>query len=299
MNLNSCPPELHSYICELACLDDGSTVRALSLVSKYFREIARPFLYQSVAISGLDKIALLVAKLDSTPSHLRQIRHLFITDHAAGKQPYNVGPPNGSDSANIIRILSLAAPTAETLSFISRSPATSTAAIAQLFRLTFPRLRDLTVSGFYPFLTAKPMPSLERLHLHGNRNPHGLLQMGGLDDACPSLTHLRVSGLSMALSFALELQEAFSDDNTSPFPSTLSPHIRQLLVQPAPTLPASGKPAAAHAREQLMMDQLSKLKAPNGVRFEVLGRPEGDALYDSFRRDWQARLEGGEGCWIS
>ncbi|KAF9458500.1 hypothetical protein BDZ94DRAFT_1270402 [Collybia nuda] len=298
MNLNACPPELHSYICQLACVDDGITVRALSLVSRYYREIARPFVYQSVAISGTGNVAGLVERLEATPAHLRHIRHLFIADQASTKPPNSPKSPCAPETAAIVRVLSFAAPTVETLSFVWRSPATSTMTIARLFRLRFPRLRELTVSGFYPFLTAKTMPSLERLHLHGNRNPHGLLQMGSLDDACPSLTHLRVSGLSMAVSFVSELQEAFSSDHTSPFPATLSSHVQQLIVQPAASLPASGKPGTSYFRDQAMMDQLQALKPRKDLSFEVLERPDGEELYESFRRDWKARLEGGLGCWL-
>ncbi|GLB43626.1 hypothetical protein LshimejAT787_1401380 [Lyophyllum shimeji] len=174
----------------------------------------------------------------------------------------------------------------------------STPAISRLFRTSFPRLRELSVSGFYPFPTSPAkMPSLERLHLHGNRNPHGLLQSGGLDEACPSLTHIRVSGLSMAVSFALELQEALSNVETSPFPSKLPPRIQHVAVQPAPPLPASGKPAASHARDQLMMEQLAAVKTPRGVTFSLHPRGHADIPDESFRQDWLAQLDGGEGCW--
>ncbi|KAF5385359.1 hypothetical protein D9615_001019 [Tricholomella constricta] len=304
MNMKLCPPEIHSYICELACLDDGRAVQALSLVSRYFRDIARPFLYQSLSISGSDKISMLASELETTPPHLRSMRHLFISTHPTSGKLNNEPtiPSTGLESTAILRILTLAAPTLETLSFVSASPAMSTSSISRLFRTSFPRLRELSVAGFYPFPSSPgKMPSLERLHLHGNRNPHGLLQMGGLDEACPSLTHLRVSGLSMAVSFALELQEAFSGVETSPFPSKLPPGVRHVVLEPAPPFPfpASGKPAASHARDQLMMEQLEDLTPPQGVEFSLLARADAHIPCDTFRRDWIERLDGTEGCWAT
>ncbi|KAF8888307.1 hypothetical protein BD779DRAFT_465024 [Infundibulicybe gibba] len=61
--MDTCPPELHSYICRLACFDDGTTVRALNLVSRYFHEISRPFLYQSISLYSHDQVDELVSKL--------------------------------------------------------------------------------------------------------------------------------------------------------------------------------------------------------------------------------------------
>ncbi|KAF8079213.1 hypothetical protein FPV67DRAFT_1467917 [Lyophyllum atratum] len=301
MNIHLCPPEIHSYICQLACLDDGRTVRALSLVSQYLREISRPFLYQSLAISGPNKISILASKLERTPAHLRSIHHLFIsTQPTPGESNHEpINPPNTAESTAILRILTFAAPTLETLSFVS-SPATSTPAISRLFRTYFPRLRELSISGFYPFPSSPgKMPSLERLHLHGNRNPHGLLETGGLEQTCPALTHIRVSGLSTAVSFALELHEAFSGIETSPFPSKLPPRVHYVAVQPAPPLPPSGKPAAANARDQLMVEQLKAAKSPQGVIFSLLARTNTHIPDESFRRDWIDRLEGREGCWAT
>ncbi|RDB24344.1 hypothetical protein Hypma_008404 [Hypsizygus marmoreus] len=296
MNMNLCPPEIHSLICELACLDDGRTVRALSLVSKYFYEIACPYFYQSIALSGSHNITALAFKLENIPPHLRLIRHLFISSEPVEKcdrKLEKIAP--SSESMVLLRVLALAAPTLETLSFVHTSPAVSTPIISRLFRLSFPNLRELAVSGFYPFPSSPgKMPVLERLHLHGNRNPHGLLQMGGLDQAFSSLTHLRISGLNMAVSFALELQEALSGESRSPFPSKFPARVRRVIVQPGPPLLASAKPTASHTRDQLMMAQLAVLRPSRVVDFSVLPRSETPG---SFRQDWLDRLGGAEGFW--
>ncbi|KAG5649114.1 hypothetical protein H0H81_006177 [Sphagnurus paluster] len=243
-----------------------------------------------------------MSKLELTPPHLRFIRHLFISTHSNGEvtdqEPRKLS--NGLESTAVIRILTLAAPTLETLSFVSTSPAVSTSSISRLFRTSFPRLRELSISGFYPFPSSPgKMPLLERLHLHGNRNPHGLLQLGGLDNACPSLTHLRVSGLSMAVSFSMELQDAFNGMENSPFPSKLPPRIRHVVVEPAHPLPLSGKPAALHVRDQLMMEQLTDLKSPEGLKFSFLPRAVNQSIPESFKKDWLARLCGAEACWMT
>ncbi|KAG6826352.1 hypothetical protein H0H92_000217 [Tricholoma furcatifolium] len=293
MNFHLCPPEIHSYIFQLACLDDGRTVRALSRVSKYVREASRPYLFQSLCISGSTQITALASALQNTAPHLRYIRHLFLSTH---KNTADVPPTpkasDAADSAAILRILTFAAPTLETLSFISSSPTMGTRAISQLFRTSFPNLRELSISGFYPFPSAPgKMPALERLHLHGNRNPHGLLQAGGLDEACPSLTHLRVSGLSMAVTFALELQEAFTGADASPFPSKLPGRLRHVVIEPATPLSASGKSAANQARDELMMSQLEHLEPPQSVDLVLLPRAVADGAYDTFRQDWSDRLD--------
>ncbi|KAF9448535.1 hypothetical protein P691DRAFT_639233, partial [Macrolepiota fuliginosa MF-IS2] len=194
------PPELHSYICSLACTDDGYTARSLSRVSKYFAQITLPYLYQSLCISEPTRIRNLAKKLQTTPAHQRRIHHLFISD-ASGERDL---------ASSIISILTLSAPTLETLALVAPAPLSSTSLIARLLRTRFPRLYELTISGHYPFPSSSPscFPSLERLHLLGNRNPHGLLNLGALESSMPALTHLRISGLSLAVSFSQELHQA-------------------------------------------------------------------------------------------
>jgi len=272
--MNACPPELHS--------------------SKYFNKIAGPFLYQSIFISGPKQISSLASRLGSTPPHLRRIRHLFISDEG------------GSDPAGI---LTFATSTLETLTYISRNPANSTQSIARLFRLSFPHLRELTISCYYPFPSSPgKFPRLTHLHLHGNRNPHGLLQLGGLDGACPSLSHLRVSGLSMAVSFAEELQEAFSEPETNTtdlFPSEgLPAHVECVIVQPGSlrsTKSSEGEylPAALRKREEAMMEKLTMVRASatKGVRFEILEGSDVGPFLQTLRQHWVDRLGGCKGAW--
>ncbi|KAL0960436.1 hypothetical protein HGRIS_005479 [Hohenbuehelia grisea] len=214
--MNNCPPELHSCIIQLACTDDGSTVRSLLRVSRYYNAIATPYTFRSLSLCGPERIARVSTLLQRTPSHLRHIHHLFISDkyagideHSSGRQRALSYPPSVARASDICKIIALAAPTLETLAFCGLVDSTSL--ISQMFRTHFPELRELSIFGFYPFPSSpSTMPKLQRLHLAGNRNPHGLLQLGGVASACPSVSHLRLSGIMGAVAFSEELRAAFT-----------------------------------------------------------------------------------------
>ncbi|KAI0643376.1 hypothetical protein C8Q79DRAFT_883161, partial [Trametes meyenii] len=214
--MDALPLEIHAHIFEFACIDDGTTARSLALVSRYVREVAAPYLYQSIAISGMEQMSEIVGRLDVIPPHLRRIRHLFLSDwtHSQAKERVVRASEEAQDRYEAektlaLRILALAAPTLETLAVVVSCPYTGPSVLGSLFSTPLPHLVDLAVHGFYPFPhVPRSVPRLERLHLSGNRNPHGLLQLGALDAACPSLTHLHVSGLVAAISFVEELRAA-------------------------------------------------------------------------------------------
>lgn len=314
--MKSCPPELHSYICSLACTDDGYTARSLSLVSKYFAQITAPYLYQSLCVSDPSKIRNLARKLQQLPAHHRRIHHLFLSDTSGERDLTNA----------IVSILTFAASTLETLAFVTTSPFNSTPLIARLFRMRFPRVYELTISGHYPFPSSSScFPSLERLHLLGNRNPHGLLSLGGLESSLPTLTHLRISGLNLAVSFSQELHQAFEFTSRTRgeeeggesvtaaaatgcmFPSKLPPNLEQFIVQcgpePAPCRPGSSSSTIARQKDQTMINTLEHLQAllvkEGGYRtqFSVFPRGRTEISLDDIRTYWVARLRGKEGCW--
>ncbi|KAH8105219.1 hypothetical protein BXZ70DRAFT_877515, partial [Cristinia sonorae] len=210
--MDNLPLELHSQIFQAACLDDGNTARSLSLVSRYVRDVVRPFLYQSLAVAGFDHLTRCVQSLESLPPHLRRIRHLFLSDwtHKTSLE-HNVVCNDmeryEQEEALLLRVIEYAAPTLETLTLSVFCPYSGPPLIGALFSVSFPHLTSLVIHGFYPFPhTPISMPRLQRLHLSGNRNPHGLLEVGGLDVVCPNLAHLEISGLSNAVSFASEVR---------------------------------------------------------------------------------------------
>src|ERR1700733_7083441 len=77
--MERCPPEICSRIYALACVDDGSTGRSLSLVSKYINETSKYTKFQSVAIRSLNQALAFAALLERSPSVGRRVRHLFIS----------------------------------------------------------------------------------------------------------------------------------------------------------------------------------------------------------------------------
>jgi hypothetical protein len=312
--MNTCPPEIHSYICQLACTDNGQTVRSLTLVSKYFSDVARPFLYQSIAITRLDQIVPLLARLEGIPHHMRHIRHLFVSDdHKNSPSPGVIKRRLAeAEKTSIIHVLVIAAPTLESLTLSASCTVTSTSLIGGLFNIVFPRLVELTVVGYYPFPhIPNSLPRLERLHLRGNRNPHGLLQFGTLDAVCPRLTHLRVSDLSMAVSFIDELKDALTcrladtDANaaSSVYAGKLPRHVSHVVIQPCPE-PIKKGHRSSYLKDQIMAERLAKF-ALNGVdvgakyvRYVLLERSAPDEVQsESVRHDWSDRLDGGDGCW--
>ncbi|PCH34887.1 hypothetical protein WOLCODRAFT_155537, partial [Wolfiporia cocos MD-104 SS10] len=141
--------ELHAQIFEYACVDDGSTARALSLVSHYFHEVVKPYLYQSLVVCGPAQLAALEARLAPLPPHLRRIRHLFLSDIPLSARPKPT-PPDPALAASydaarelLQRVLLRAAPTLETLAVHAGVPYTSTQLLAGVLATPLPRVRAL------------------------------------------------------------------------------------------------------------------------------------------------------------
>ena len=78
MNSNIFPVEIWHLIFSLACTDDGSTGRSLSLVSTYFRDISAPFKYQSIAITHWSKIIAFSQFFFKLPASQKKTLFLFV-----------------------------------------------------------------------------------------------------------------------------------------------------------------------------------------------------------------------------
>jgi hypothetical protein len=76
--LYRCSPELCKRIFALACLDDGTTGRSLSLVSKYISDTSKSFKLQSLAVRNLYQAEGLAFTLKKLPYSERRIVHLFV-----------------------------------------------------------------------------------------------------------------------------------------------------------------------------------------------------------------------------
>lgn len=231
---------------------------------------------------------------------MRRVRNIFISDGA------NDNEPEGTflrSARHITRLLGLVSASVETLALHCDNPRTSTSLLAFLFGLHYPRLRELTVVGYYPFPhVPNAMPRLNYLHLNGNRNPHGLLQMGSLDAVCPELTHLRISGLSRATAFAAELVDAVTADDASQalFNATLPSKVRRVVVQPGPVV-HTPKLVSARLSDDCMMDKLESLDGggatKRGLQYSLLKRSVSGDIAVTSKRHWLDRLDGGDGCW--
>ncbi|KAF9483738.1 hypothetical protein BDN70DRAFT_826868, partial [Pholiota conissans] len=215
--MDALPTELHAYICQTACIDDGTTIRALSGVSRYYHEVSRPFLYQNVSAFGVNQVMDLLEQLERLPAQMRLIRYLFLSDVSSEEtksdpeSPHAPQPSRLTDKQTqaLARIISLSSSTLKSFSLVAHSPLSSTSLIARVFRTSFPHLQSLSISGFYPFPSSVgKFPSLKHLHLSGNRNPHGLLHMCALEETFPALATLAITGLGAAGGFVIELEEA-------------------------------------------------------------------------------------------
>ena len=303
--MHKLPPELHHYICESACIEDAASVHALNMVSTYFHEVSKPYLYRTVAASGVQQVLALSERLAIIPPHLSRIHHLFLCDlPSQTKSNAHSASTHTEDSYKLLRcvvqILAHASPTLQTLSLFSQSPI-STALIAKVFRTSFPVLRRLSIHGFYPFLSSpNRFPQLEYLHLNGNRNPSGLLQMWTLDDACPALETLRITGLSLAGSFVSEVEDALNqsgadedaldsaDDLSSP---RLPAQLKSLIVQAGP-LPDHGLGKVVSLKDKVMMNRLESLRSSRkgglSVRVSVPERTLQSLSVEDMKEEWFA-----------
>ena len=286
--MNDWPVELISYVFELACADAGRTIHSLSLTSKKFREIARPFLYQSLLISSLGQLVTLLEKWEKTPVHLRRIRHLFLSiDHDQHSQD-----TCSANASLVIGALQNFADGLRTLTLIAPCHLTGTSILSYLFRLSFPQLEELTIAGLYAFqFQMGNFPRLQRLHFAaGLRSPRGLFQFGAFDRAFPVLSCLRISGLSRALPFVDELERALEngdhrkDENRTTFPDNtvfaVPPRLEKLYVECTSSSPSplssrrpsrsssgtdlASLPSIADDRQRMMMERLTDLEGKYG-----------------------------------
>ena len=149
-----------------------------------------------------------------------------------------------------------------------------------------------------------------RLHLDGNRNPLGLFQMSALEDACPELIDLKISGLGAAGAFVVELEETLTlaesgcDGNVQAecesdfmMPTSIPPKLRRIVVQPGPepnvALSVASRETAS-IKDKVMMKRLNELKtrkvSDSGVQLEILQRSLAYMSLEDLRKEWLERL---------
>jgi len=338
------PVELLTQIFTITTtLDSGTTLRSLLRVSHLFHDICIPLKFNCVTLASRLDVQRLHQELQllertNTPPHMWRILHLYIS---LAQSETQAGAEHDTIS-QIFWILHTAAETLQTLTFIYHNHAFSTSVFGQLFRHSFPALMELTIHGFYPFPSPMApkelpvsemslelasndakisyMPMLERLHLSGNRNPYGLIQLSSLDECFPSLTHFRVSGLVMAGSFVEEVKDALAGHSSSrngddtkqssislAWPSPRLPsRLESLVLQPGfmPVPTQSGVVGSSAKKDSWMMERLKEIegaaKRRQGVCVTLRERiqdPDQIFIDSALRGDWLGRMNGGGGCW--
>ena len=306
--MNSSPPEICHKIFADACLDGGSTGRSLSLVSKYIHETSKPTRFQSVALHGFVQITAFADILERTPSHLRRVRHLFISTRDPtptntssyacsirveemppwrpwpgldeyGRNPYETKrliKHETNISAAIERVLLHIAPTVQIVAMFVTYEWRSV-----LLPLPLPNLTELIIRGSYDMPpTDAPLilfPSLRYLHI-GERRHISAGYLRCISKAAPSLTHLRFTGCNSA-------------DNLD----AISPSVKNVLVQiPPPPRPSSWSTDYLGHIQRLqrhIMDQ-------SDGRLILLKAPKSQETDEEVLQQWLKRINGGQGCWI-
>jgi hypothetical protein len=302
--MESSPPEICHKIFTEACLDDGSTGRSLSLVSKYIHEASSPTRFQNIALHGYMQITAFADILERTPPHLRRVCHLFICTGSppwtglSDASPSVMGAPwrendvygrnvfdqvrlfqqDRDTSAAIDRILLLIAPTIETLALFFTYEWRSV-----LLSLPLPNLTELTIRGSYfePETKDVPLvlfPSLRYLHIGERRDlSAGLMQY--ISKAAPSLTHVRFTGCRNA------------DDLKA-----ISPTVAKILIQLySPQQRGCG---TSYFRELNDIRQFGRriLEQSDG-RIMVLTAMSERVGELPVLEQWLERANGGQGCW--
>jgi hypothetical protein len=288
--VGSCPTEIWAAICALACTDDGTTGRALSLVSKYMNEASKPFKYQCISVKER-QLRPLVAAVEKLPPAARRFRNLFVSASERHQGEYF--------HADKRRLLLLVAPTLVTLQVVSH--------LDDFIVLPFslPALLDLTIDcGRYSntmrdllaTLESHPVcyPSLQRLHLAGF-----LPQLGddaGITDAivrmAPGLTHLRLSlsGFNMTSKFAYSnILYGLGHPQLRPSPttSTMLPHaVRFIFLQQ--------RLRYAGMSSNILKTMVSEVKADKRV---VLLRDVANPSFDESQALWAEWCAGGRDWW--
>lgn len=212
--MEKCPPEIHARIFHYACMDDGTTGCALTLVSRYIREVSYPYQWQCISLAGFKRVVQLAKSIQSM-SGRRPIYHLFISDRYS--PPPNCFPHPDDQTAYdldllpaLTAILRHAATTLETLVFYSDTCFYNGAiGVRHLLSFGYPHLRELTIRACCtPRQLASPRsgdislsncPRLERLHLalpyHGLSSDNLQATHNLVRSISPAISHLRLTML--------------------------------------------------------------------------------------------------------
>ncbi|KAK7060901.1 hypothetical protein VNI00_000634 [Paramarasmius palmivorus] len=181
MNPDQYPCEIWLQIFRLACVDDGTTGRSLSLVCRFFREVSKEVKLQSLAIFGVEEMIQFSEILETLPEQDRKVRHLFMSTEIASMrhrhdasprfertQPYELDRDRYEYAVRVWgRLLSDLSTSLDTLYVFAIRLARS----SLLAPVTLSCLTELHIAGPFPACyDMNPIPTfpiLSHLHLSG------------------------------------------------------------------------------------------------------------------------------------
>jgi hypothetical protein len=296
--MDDLPTELCTRIFSLACLDDGTTGRMLSLVSKYVHQVSKSVKFQSIVLRGFKQTCQFLAVLQTTPKKHQHVYHLFVHDD------YNGDPLYWSDTLK--RILHIISPTLRTLAVRSNDLKPS-----HLHPLDLPLLEELTFfSDQYRAYVRRepiiPLPHLKHIHYAGEFGQYDVDPFKILCEMAPNLTHFRCSEMYSNGTVIGDLETVLgweTDDKqrhegpgtTFRLPSTIT-----TLVAQAAARQYNGHIFGIHLIPS-MMDMLQCLADRGRERGVIIFPPDEECLYhksgNHMEAEWLDRIHGGQGCW--
>ncbi|RXW23906.1 hypothetical protein EST38_g1958 [Candolleomyces aberdarensis] len=287
--MNRCPHEILLQIFGLACDDDGSTGRALSLVSRNVHELSKEFKYQSIAIVGLLRLVSFAAVLQDLQEPSRRVRHLFfssIAQNLSGK-PKRITEDlqNYRDTCDAFsKVMRIVAPTLVTCQIVFQS-----ARMVTLIPESCPCLTDLSLVGPFPTLPgvdeAPRFPSLRSLTFSSFTDYPSCL-FDDIATQAPNLQNLAFYPAQACRNFAGDLAKALNAPTSSR--SAPDPHhvprpalpntIKQVTVQPGTEINRELRNAYCKQSVQALMERKLTYMQKNHKRCQVEcvapGRPQ-------------------------
>ena len=315
--MDRCPVEIIDQIFALACVDEGRTSHALSLVSKHFHDIASPYRFQALSIHFIEDLVRILDVVSRRPPHMRRVKHLYLNIVICGWIPSKA-------TTRIIQLLSLLSADLQTLSLFTLEH------WVLIIPTELPALRELTLFAHInppAFVGSLQAPRLERLHIaYYDSLPEGFAEC--ISRIAPKLTHLRISNVSQdrqhgngdllnaIASFnpgsSLEPKYTFPIRDTpsrkAEYPYKFPPSLQKCIIAQAAT--RTIKYDSVQCLYTYLASQLERLGAEDTsgkLHILKLAPYKRATLYwDSshysdqwpeMRKEWEERIDGGDGCW--
>lgn len=268
-----------------ACQDTEYTACSLSAVSRYIRELSKPFKYKSIALLSPKQISGFANIVAQRPSDVLGLRHLFITDVRSLDGFFEAALGNA-----LKVILPAVAPTIQSLTILCAQNVVSV--LTDYSQLYFPVLRELNLfaKAIHTFRLLPIFPALERLHLWNGPDWGDWSSFSEMRNMTrkiryifPSLKYLRLSEYDNTcwFPFLLGIRPYVDSINDRTLPST----VIRLFIQPRSDRAEFDGPADVFTREDERVVLLRPRDANEGLGLNELVKI------------WIEGNEGLEGWW--